>query len=88
MDLLVELITVVGKENVIAHCNKILAEMANSYMINTHHIVTYDTVAVQGYCSFTNQNNSPVKVESCDIFRFNNDKLIEITSYIIEVLEN
>ncbi|MHA4842536.1 nuclear transport factor 2 family protein [Flavitalea antarctica] len=78
---------IIGKENVIAHCNKMLAEMDNSSMTNTHHIVTDDTVVVQGYSSFTNQDNSPGKVEYCDIFRFDNNKLVEITSYIIEVLE-
>ena len=77
-----------GRENVIAHCNKMLAEMASSSMNNTHHIVTDNTVVVQGYCSFTNQDNTPGKVEYCDIFRFNEDKLVEITSYIIEVVED
>ena len=77
-----------GRENVIAHCNKMLAEMASSSMNNTHHVVTDNTVVVQGFCSFTNQDNTPGKVEYCDIFRFNNEKLVEITSYIIEVVED
>ena len=79
---------IIGKENVIAHCNKMLAEMASSSMNNTHHVVTDNTVVVQGYSSFTNQDNTPGKVEYCDIFRFNDNKLVGITSYIIEVLED
>lgn len=74
-----------GKEDVIEHCNKMLAEMASSTMNNTNYIKSHDTIAIQGFCSYTNQDDSPGRVEYCDIYKFNNDKLISITSYIIEV---
>ena len=76
---------IISRGSVIAHCNKMLSEMASSTMNNTNFIVSNDTVVVQGYCSYTNQDNSPGRVEYCDIFRFGNNKLQEITSYIIEV---
>ena len=77
---------IISKVSVTAHCNKMLSEIASSTMNNTNYIVSDNTVVVQGYCSYTNQDNTPGRVEYCDIFRFNNTKLQEITSYIIEVV--
>jgi hypothetical protein len=90
MDLLVEYLMLAqtplaGKEELIVHCNKMLAEMAGSKMNNTNIIKATDTIAIQGYCSYTNQDDTPGRVEYCDIYKFDEQKLFSITSYIIEV---
>ena len=76
-----------GRENVIAHCEKMIADMAGSIMNNTKHFIAGDAVIVQGFCTYTGADNSPGKVEYCDIYNFEKDKLSEITSYIIEIAQ-
>ena len=59
--------------------------MANATLNNTNYIEGNNFIAVQGYCNYTNENNEPCKVEYCDVYRFPDNKLAEITSYCIEV---
>lgn len=74
-----------GKPAMLAYCDKMLVVMANSTLINTSHIVSEDLIAVQGYCNYMNENDTPGRVEYCDVYRFNEGKLHEITSYCIEI---
>jgi len=74
-----------GKIKVIEHCDKMLADMAGAEMTNTNKIIADDKVVIQGHCGYTGPDNTPGKVEYCDIYRFDNEKLVEITSYIIEI---
>jgi ketosteroid isomerase-like protein len=73
-----------GKEAVIAHCKKMLEEMAGSVLINTKHTVGEDSIATEGYCDYSN-DGKPGRVEYCDVYKFDGEKLQEITSYYIEI---
>ena len=68
-----------GKEEVTDYCKKMQVEMAGSILNNIKHIVGDDSIAVQGYCDYTNKGK-PGKVEYCDVYKFNGEKLQEITS--------
>jgi ketosteroid isomerase-like protein len=75
-----------SKDAVIAYCNKMIVEMAGSKLNNTNYIGGDDSlIAVQGYCDYVKENNGPGRVEYCDVYRFNGEKLQEITSYCIEI---
>ena len=73
-----------GKEAVIAHCKKMLQEMDGSVLINTRHTVGEDSIATEGYCDYSN-DGKPGRVEYCDLYKFTQEKLQEITSYCIEI---
>jgi hypothetical protein len=60
-----------------------LVEMNNSTFNNTNHIVDDNTIAVQGYCDYVGENNTHGRVDYCDVYKFNGEKLQEITSYCI-----
>lgn len=77
-----------GKDAVIAHCNKMMAEMDGSKLNNTNYIVDDGLIAVQGYCDYEKENNEPGRVEYCDVYKFKGEKLQEITSYCIEIINN
>lgn len=74
-----------GKEAVIAWCNKMKTEMDNSTLNNTNYITGDRFIAVQGYCDYVKENNDPCKVEYCDVYRFIDESLQEITSYCVEI---
>ncbi len=73
-----------GKEEVIAYCNKMMTEMDGSKLNNTNQIGDDDIVSRQGYCNYVKQNNETGKLEYCDVYSFNKEKLQAITSYCIE----
>jgi ketosteroid isomerase-like protein len=73
-----------GKEAVTSHCKKMLEEMAGSVLTNTKHTVGEDSIATEGYCDYSNEGK-PGRVEYCDVYKFNGEKLQEITSYCIEI---
>lgn len=73
-----------GKEAVIAHCNKMLGDMDGSVLTNTKHIVGEDSIATEGYCDYSN-DGKPGRVEYCDVYKFDGEKLQGITSYCIEI---
>ncbi len=73
-----------GKKAVIAYCNKMMTEMDRSKLNNTNQIGDDDLIAVQGYCDYVKENNEPGRLEYCDVYRFNDEKLQAITSYCIE----
>ena len=74
-----------GRGAVMAYCNKMLIEMANSTLNNTNHIVSENSIAVQGYCNYIKENNEPGKVAYCDVYRFEDGQLKDIKSYCIEI---
>ncbi len=73
-----------GKENVISHCNKMMIEMATSMFKNTNIIAEKDNIVIEGICNYTYTGHNSGEVAYCDIFSFENDKIISITSYCIE----
>ena len=73
-----------GKEAVTAHCKKMLKEMEGSVLTNTRHIIGEDSIATEGYCDYIN-DGKPGRVEYCDVYKFNGEKLQTITSYCIEI---
>jgi hypothetical protein len=42
-------------------------------------------VIVEGAAQFQDQENQTSSVASCDVFQFSDERLIEITSYVIEL---
>ena len=74
-----------GKEAVINSCNKMLVDMANSTLNNTNYIVSENAIVIEGYCDYVNENNAPGKLEYCDVYNFNGEKIKQITSYCIEI---
>lgn len=72
-----------GKENVIAYCEKMTLEMDSSALINTNIIAENNQIAIEGICKFTGPNDTPGEVAYCDVFRFKNGKISNITSYCI-----
>ncbi|MEJ7681863.1 MAG: nuclear transport factor 2 family protein [Segetibacter sp.] len=74
-----------GKDAVIAYCDKMLTEMDGSKLNNTNYIGDNGFIAVQGYCNYIKENSEPGKLEYCDVYRFDGEKLQEITSYCIEL---
>jgi ketosteroid isomerase-like protein len=78
--------TIKGKEAVTAHCNKMLEEMTGSVLTNTNHIIGEDAIATEGYCTYSN-DGKPGRVQYCDVYKFDGEKVKEITSYCIEIKE-
>jgi predicted SnoaL-like aldol condensation-catalyzing enzyme len=80
--------TLKGKKAVIDHCTKMRGEMAGATMKNLNHISDGDIIVVQGHCDYKNPDNTNGRVEYCDVYRFKNDTVQEITSYCIEAKMN
>lgn len=74
-----------GKAAVLQQCKKLQADMEGTHSTNTHVLINDDRIAVQGYCDYTTESGKPGKVEYCDIYRIESGKIVEITSYCIEV---
>ncbi len=77
--------TIKGKAAVIDFCNKMSIEMSTAKLTNTNVIAADDRVSIEGECDFTNDKGEPEKVKYCDVYRFENGKIKEITSYFITV---
>ena len=84
---LVGALSLSGKKSVVDHCEKMLVDMAGAVMTNTNAVVADNVVVIQGYCRYTGPDNSPGRVEYCDVYKFQNEQLAHITSYIIEVTQ-
>ncbi len=74
-----------GKENIIKFCAetaKYFSEVTTDFQISN--IVAGEScVAIDGTAVFTNKDNKKTFVSSCDVYRFENDKLIQINFYCI-----
>lgn len=76
----------IGREAVIAHCNKGL-KFLETVSTTSLHLKIYRAetcVIVEGAAQFQGKDNQTSSVASCDVFQFSNGKLIEITSYVID----
>ena len=77
----------VGREAVIARCEasaKFLETVSPT--ITKLKINRAETcVVVEGAPQFQDQENQTSSVASCDVFQFSDERLVEITSYVIEL---
>jgi c-di-GMP-related signal transduction protein len=76
--------TLEGKEAVIHFCEKMLQENANTTFKNSNMIIENNNIVIEGNCKFLHQDNTEGEVSYCDVFTFENDKFLKITSYCIE----
>ncbi len=77
----------IGREAVIERCDaaaKFLETISPTITkLKIHR--TGDTVVVEGAAQFQDQENQTSGVASCDVFQFSDGRLIEITSYVIDL---
>ncbi len=76
-----------GREAVIERC-----ENATKFLDTVTATITRldvhsagDVVIVEGAAQLVHQDGEVSKVASCDLFRFVDDRLVEITSYVIDL---
>jgi hypothetical protein len=76
-----------GREAVIEKCEKGLAFLATvSSTITKLKAYSAGSVAiVEGGARFQDKEGHASSVASCDVFRFAGERLVEITSYVIEL---
>ena len=76
-----------GREAVIARCDKsakfLETVSASITKLKINRAETF--VVVEGTAQFQDQENQTSSVASCDVFQFLNERLVEITSYVIEL---
>ena len=60
-----------------------MTEMDASSLYNINVIAENNYVAIEGNCNFTNEEGEAESVEYCDIFRFEEEKIKTITSYLV-----
>jgi len=77
----------VGREAVIDQCNKSAEFLETvSATITKQKIIRSETcVIVEGAAQFQDKDNQTSSVASCDVFQFSGGRLVEITSYVIEL---
>jgi hypothetical protein len=77
----------IGREAVIDKCAKgakSLETVSTTYTkLKIYRAET--CVVVEGAAQFQDQKNQTSGVASCDVFRFSDGRLVEITSYVIEM---
>jgi hypothetical protein len=77
----------VGREAVIARCEestKFLETVSTLYdRLKLHRAEA--CVIVEGTAQFQDRENRTLGVASCDVFRFAEGRLVEITSYVIDL---
>ena len=77
----------VGREAVINQCNKSAKFLETvSTTLTKPKIYRAETcVVLEGAAQFQDQENQTSSVASCDVFQFSDGRLVEITSYVIEL---
>ena len=77
----------VGRDAVIDQCDKSAKFLETvSTTITKLKINRAETfVVVEGAAQFQDQENQTSSVASCDVFQFSDGRLVEITSYVIEL---
>jgi limonene-1,2-epoxide hydrolase len=75
---------VIGKEQVVAFCDKMMEEIASSTLNNTNIIAAENNIAIEGYCDYTDADNKACQIIYCDVYKFADDKISSITSYCID----
>ena len=76
-----------GREAVIDQCDKAAKYLetvsANITKLKINRAETF--VVVEGAAQFQDQENQTSSVASCDVFQFSDERLVEITSYVVEL---
>jgi SnoaL-like domain len=77
----------VGREAVIDQCDKAAKFLETvSATITKLKIIRAETcVVVEGAAQFQDQENQTSSVASCDVFQFSDGRLVQITSYNVEL---
>jgi hypothetical protein len=77
----------IGREAVIDQCNQsanFLKTVSTTFIkLKINRSETF--VAVEGIAQFQDQENQTSSVASCDIFQFSDGRLVEITSYVLDL---
>ena len=77
----------VGREAVIYQCDKsakFLETVSTTITkLKINHAKTF--VVVEGAAQFQDQENQTSSVASCDVFQFSDGRLVQITSYVIDL---
>jgi hypothetical protein len=77
--------TLKGKDDIIKFCDqtaKYFSEVTTDFQMSNL-VVGDDSVAIDGTATFLNKDNKKTFVSSCDVYRFEHDKLAQINSYCI-----
>ena len=77
----------IGREAVIAQCGNAM-KFLETVSTTSLQLKTYRTetcIIVEGAAQFQDNDNQASGVASCDIFRFSDGLLTEITSYVIDL---
>jgi hypothetical protein len=77
--------TLKGKVAVVDFCDTMLVEMASSVLKNTNVIADANSIAIEGFCTYTNKEGNPEQLNYCDTYLFEEEKIKAITSYCIPV---
>lgn len=74
-----------GKRVVIEYCNQVASYFSSiTTRFQTNHIIEDEnSIAIDGNAVFINKNQQETHVSSCDVYRFENGRLISINSYCI-----
>ena len=77
----------VGREAVIDRCDKSakFLEIVSTTITKLKIYRAETCVVVEGAAQFQDQENQTSSVASCDVFQFSDGRLVEITSYVIEL---
>jgi hypothetical protein len=79
-----------GRAAIIEKCSestKFLETVTGSLTrLDTH--LAGERVIVEGAAQFRDQDDKLSRVASCDIFRFSEERLVEITSYVIDLRQD
>jgi hypothetical protein len=76
-----------GRDAVMAQCaeaKKFLATVATTFT-KLEVSRAGNTVFVEGACLFRDPKDQSSRVASCDVFQFSDGRLVEITSYVVDL---
>jgi ketosteroid isomerase-like protein len=77
--------TLIGKQAVIDFCTKTAAYFASQTTLFTvtNIIDGHDCIAIDGTAKFISKDDKTTHIASCDVYRFKEGKLQQLTSYCI-----
>ena len=77
----------IGREAIIDHCNKSVKflETVSSTITKLKTYRVANCVIVEGAAQFQDKEDQTSSVASCDVFQFSDGRLVEITSYVIDL---
>jgi hypothetical protein len=80
-------VNIISKENVVKTCQQstdYLKTVKTSFL-KFLVLESVDHITIDSISAYIDEENSVSKVASCDIYKFNDGQLTEITSYCIEI---